>query len=302
VPYGLFRWCLCARLCRAEIWFVSIGAGPIHHPVSRRLMKAAAAMAQYRSYRDVVSKAFMTSIGFDARADRIYPDIAFALPTPDDGRAAQAAPARLAVAVGVMRYRGWQDDGAGIYAAYLAKMRRFVSWLLEQGHEVRILTGDRTDCGAVDDLMQALGPDAASVVAEPTSSLHELMEQIARVDMVVGTRFHNVVCSHKLARPVISIGYADKNDALQEEMGLGPFCQQIETLSIDRLIEQFETLAREREAHAVTIGGVTAAYRVRLSEQESLLAKRLTADRSDSVARVATAVALPSPNDRGPFA
>jgi polysaccharide pyruvyl transferase WcaK-like protein len=56
---------------------VGIGAGPIHHPISRWLMKSAVAMAQYRSYRDTVSKAFMESIGFAAQDDAIYPDIAF---------------------------------------------------------------------------------------------------------------------------------------------------------------------------------------------------------------------------------
>ena len=39
MPLALFGWCLAARLCGARIAFVSIGAGPIHHPLSRWLMK-----------------------------------------------------------------------------------------------------------------------------------------------------------------------------------------------------------------------------------------------------------------------
>ena len=65
-----------------KIIFASIGAGPIQHPLSRWFMKSAARAAHYRSYRDTVSKAFMESIGFDARNDPIYPDIAFALSAP----------------------------------------------------------------------------------------------------------------------------------------------------------------------------------------------------------------------------
>src|SRR3954468_13916352 len=49
MPLAIFGWCLGARLGGAQIAFVSIGAGPIHHPLSRRLMAGAAAMAQYRS-------------------------------------------------------------------------------------------------------------------------------------------------------------------------------------------------------------------------------------------------------------
>ena len=113
VPYGipltLYTWCLAARLCGARIAFVSIGAGPIHHPLSRWLMKSAVAMAHYRSYRDTVSKAFMDSIGFDARGDPVYPDIAFKLPAPQTP--CQPRPdGRLIVGVGVMTYLGWRND------------------------------------------------------------------------------------------------------------------------------------------------------------------------------------------------
>ena len=50
--------------------------------MSRRLMKWAAAMAQYRSYRDTISKELMESVGVDVRSDRVYPDLAFRLPNP----------------------------------------------------------------------------------------------------------------------------------------------------------------------------------------------------------------------------
>ena len=89
MPLALFGWCLAAKLCGARIAFVSVGAGPIEHPLSRWLIKSAAAMAQYRSYRDTSSKKFMESIGFDTRNDAVYPDLAFKLPAPRI-----AAPAR----------------------------------------------------------------------------------------------------------------------------------------------------------------------------------------------------------------
>ena len=101
-PYVLFRWCLSAKLSGTEVWFVSIGAGPIHHPLSRWLMKRAATVAQYRSYRDTVSREFMMSVGFDARADPVYPDLAFSLPAPRFLTPGRADGRALAVALGVM--------------------------------------------------------------------------------------------------------------------------------------------------------------------------------------------------------
>jgi polysaccharide pyruvyl transferase WcaK-like protein len=284
IPYVLFRWCLSAKLSGTEVWFVSIGAGPIHHPLSRWLMKRAATVAQYRSYRDGVSKEFMMSVGFDARTDPVYPDLAFRLPAPKFLTPRRADGEALTVALGVMSYGGWRHDhdrGADIFAAYLQKLTRFLTWLLDRGHNVRILTGETSDQHAVEELMRAVAAGGRIVpperlVAEPMLSLHDVMRQIALTDIVVTTRFHNVVCALKLGRPTISIGYADKNDALLADMGLGDFCQHIESLDVDLLIKQFITLADKREVHEKRIREVNRAYQQRLAHQDALLASKLS--------------------------
>ncbi|WP_207482600.1 polysaccharide pyruvyl transferase family protein [Arenibaculum pallidiluteum] len=291
MPYTLFRWFLCARLRRTRVWFVSIGAGPIRDPASRWLMKAAAGGAEYRSYRDMISRDFMAGIGFNSRRDPVYPDIAFKLPVPPEGAAitepvtAEAGAGRppLTIGVGVMAYSGWRGDparGAEIYATYLGKIARFVRWLLDSGHRVRILTGDAADSAAVDDLMTVLAADgpaaeAGRLVAEPTGSLHELMRQIAGTDVVVATRFHNVVCALKLGRPTVSIGYARKNDALLAEMGLQAFCQDIESLDVGLLQAQVTDLIADRQALARTIAETCRRYERLLAEQDALLARLL---------------------------
>jgi polysaccharide pyruvyl transferase WcaK-like protein len=283
MPYAVFRWCLCARLCGAEVWFVSIGAGPIHHPVSRWLMKRAASAAHYRSYRDVKSRAFMQGIGVTSGGDLVYPDIAFRLPVPEAAAPGHASASGLCVAVGVMRYRGWRDDakrGAEIFHTYLAKLTQFVIWLLERGHNIRILTGDRADQSAVDELIELLADSgrvfpASSLVAERTCSLHDLMREIAMADIVVATRFHNIVCALKLGKPTISLGYAEKNDLLLTDMGLGEFCQHIERVDLELLSQQFQTLASNRGIYAQRISETNRAYQERLAQQDAVLASRL---------------------------
>jgi polysaccharide pyruvyl transferase WcaK-like protein len=284
IPYILFRWCLSARLCGTDLWFVSIGAGPIHHPVSRRLMKWAAAMAQYRSYRDTISRDFMESIGLDARSDPIYPDLAFKLPGPGSSRPQGAGAEALTVAFGVMNYGGWRSDlrhQTDVVDEYIKKVTKFLAWLLDRGYRIRILTGDRFDQPAIDYLIGALSGErrtipSESLVVEPTPTLYEVMRQIALTDIVVATRFHNVVCALKLGRPTISIGYAHKNDALLADMGLGDFCQHIESLDVDLLIRQFITLVDKREEHEKRIGEVNRAYQQRLAHQDALLASKLS--------------------------
>jgi polysaccharide pyruvyl transferase WcaK-like protein len=82
----------------------------------------------------------------------------------------------------------------------------------------------------------------SQIVAEPVSSIDELMRRIASVDTVVASRFHNVLYALKLAKPTLSVGYAAKFGVLMEEVGLAEFCQSAHSVDVDRLIEQFTEL------------------------------------------------------------
>jgi polysaccharide pyruvyl transferase WcaK-like protein len=253
-PHDILSWFLLGRLMGMKVLLVSIGAGPIRHPVSRWLMKAAARAAHYRSYRDTISKAFMESIGFDARHDRIYPDIAFRLPAPPSTRVQDDGRRPLTIGVGVMAYCGWRNDanrGAQIYTAYLEKMTSFVVWLLDRGHLVRVLMGDQADRRAVDDLVRAVRwrrPELAedAIRFAPAQTLHDIMQQMADTDLVVATRYHNVVCALRIGKPTISVGYSVKNDALLAAIGLADCCQSIERLDVALLETQTLRLISER--------------------------------------------------------
>jgi polysaccharide pyruvyl transferase WcaK-like protein len=280
MPLQLFSWALAARIAGTPFAFVSIGAGPIMHPVSRWLMKAAARMARYRSYRDQNSKNFMAGIGLRRSGDLVTPDLAFRLPRPE--AAALPVGQRKVIGLGVMGYSGWkhgQADGEAIYRVYVKKLGEFGSWLLDQGYGVRLIIGDEGDAQAVKDVAEAIaerpGPGAMeAVIAEPAGSLTDVMRQMGRTDLVVATRFHNIVCALMMAKPVISIGYAKKNDVLLAEAGLGDYCQHIERLDVDLLKRQFETLMQERERYIPRIAATAETYRRELETQE----KRLLAE------------------------
>jgi polysaccharide pyruvyl transferase WcaK-like protein len=285
-PHDVLSWCLLGRLMGVKVIFASVGAGPIRHPASRWLMKAAARTAHWRSYRDTVSKVFMESIGFDARNDPIYPDIAFRLPAPASTRPHGGEGRPLTIGVGVMTYYGWRNDanrGAVTYAAYLRKMTSFVVWLLDRGHVVRVLIGDKADQCAVDDLFRAVRssrPDRAEacMVFAPAQTLHDVMQQMADTDLVVATRYHNVVCALRMGKPTISIGYAEKNDALLAEMGLADYCQSIERLDVAVLEAQTLRLISDRPALEDRIQRAGARFESSLREQEDLLASLIFGD------------------------
>ena len=281
MPYNLFRWGAACRLVGTPFVFVSIGAGPIHHPLSRWLMRSAAAMAYYRSYRDMNSKNYMEGIGLKRPDDPVTPDLAFRLLLPPS--APSSATGQRIIGVGTMGYAGWkhsQADGKAIYGTYTAKMTQFVSWLIEQGYGVRLIMGDDGDIQAMKDISRAVseqpGNQAAHLIVEPAQSLAEIMRQIGETELLVASRFHNVVCGLMMGKPVISLSYAKKNDVLLDEMGLRDFCQHIEFLDLNRLKAQFGRLIRDGEHYLPGIAQKNAEYREQLAEQEKhLLAKLL---------------------------
>jgi polysaccharide pyruvyl transferase WcaK-like protein len=285
-PLDLASWLVLARVMGVKVVCASIGAGPIRHPVSRSLMKAAARAAHYRSYRDALSKAFMASIEFDTRHDPIYPDIAFRLPAPASRRPDPGAGGRLTVGVGVMAYYGWRNDGGdgdAVYATYIEKMTHFLVWLLDRGHLVRLMMGDEADRRAIDDLMRTVivrrpGGAAESVAFAPAHTLHDVMQQMADTDIVVATRYHNVVCALRIGKPTLSIGYAEKNDALLAEMGLAEYGQSIEELDVARLKTQTLRLISERAALEDRVRRAGARFERRLREQEDNLAALIFGD------------------------
>jgi len=281
IPLDVFIWCLAARITRTPVWFVSIGAGPITHPLSHRLMVWAAKLAQYRSYRDTNSKLFLTGAGVDTQRDLVFPDIAFHLPRPE-ATPARPADAPLTVGVGVMAYWGWKEstESSAIHGTYQDSLSRFCAWLLEKGYRVRLLSGDDMDDRAIRSLKSLLevrlsDPSLISnVLAEPAHDLAGVMAQMAGTDVVVATRYHNVVCALKMGKPTMSLSYAEKNAALLEDAGLGSYVDHVEGFDIEGLKARFEELVAERTTLVQSIAAFGALAKKRLQNQEELLRAR----------------------------
>jgi polysaccharide pyruvyl transferase WcaK-like protein len=244
-PYSMFLVCAFGRLFGTKVALVSVGANDIRQRLTQRLITTAARCAYYRSYRDSFSKDAMRRMGLDTSGDTVYPDLAFALPTP------RGAPVvARSVGVGIMNYHGGNDDrqrADQVHASYVENITSFVLWLVDNGRPVRLFATDVHDEHIMHEVIAdvrthrpELGP--SQIIAEPVSSLDELMRQISSVDTVVASRYHNVLCAVKLAKPTLSIGYAAKFDALMAEMGLAEFCQSASSLEVGRLIEQFTEL------------------------------------------------------------
>ncbi len=274
MPYALFTWLAAARLAGCKVALVSIGAGPIHNPLSRRLMIAAARMAHFRTFRDELSRRYVAGCGVDTSSDAVIPDVAFALPPPED---AGPHDGPITVGVGVMNYWGWRSgapDAACIHDIYIEKLADFVQRLLAQGYRVRLLLGHKWDSEAIARVIASIDEtryNCHEIICEPAENMRDLMRQIQQTDVVVTTRYHNVVAALCVAKPVISLSYADKNDALLDSVGLTGLYQHCETFSVDRLWQQLEWTMANRASLCMSIAATVAEYRSRLTQQEIAL-------------------------------
>jgi polysaccharide pyruvyl transferase WcaK-like protein len=266
-PYAMFLLCASGRILGTKVALVSVGATVVNQRLMRWLFTSAARLACYRSYRDVLSRDAMTRQGLDTTQDPVYPDLVFGVPVPPAGPGDP-----MIVGVGVMEYFGSNDDrghAEQIHASYVAAMKDFVRWLVDDGREVRLFVGDKCDDSMVQEILNDLrerrpGADAGRVVAEPVSSFAELVRAMEPVGTVIATRYHNVMCALKLHKPTISLGYAAKNNVMMADMGLAEFCQPAGSLDAGRLQEQF----RELEKHSAQLRR-TIADRCAIAEQRA---------------------------------
>jgi polysaccharide pyruvyl transferase WcaK-like protein len=268
-PYALFLLCAAAKLFGTRVALVSVGAGRINQRLCRWLFNMAARMACYRSYRDEGSREAMRQRGLDTTRDHVYPDLAFALPPEVYG-----AGDPQKVVVGVMAHYGNNDDrkhANEVHEAYVAKMKAFVGWLVDNNRQVSLIIGDTNGSDVVvaqqivaDINASRPGLDPSHLVAEPIGTFADVARTIQPAGSVVAIRYHNVLCALKLAKPTIAIGYSPKHGALMTDMGLPDFCQPVSSLDVDQLIERFTELERR-----------SAELRQILVEQNAVNSERL---------------------------
>ncbi len=254
-PFGfvfdVWVWVMVARAVGCPVALLAIGAGPIRQSSVRRLASFIARSAQHVSVRDDISKDFLATLGRDTTDDRVVPDLVFAYPrasppadppptatSPSPPHPAASPPTvstsagisqvstdePLTVGLGCMAYGGWSGDLNGPqYERYLQLLTDIAADLLARGHRIQLLIGQPVDRTAATDLLarlDVLGIDRTEV-REPTGrTFDDLLAAVSGVDIVVASRFHTIVAALMAQRPVVSLGYADKNRALLQAAGI----------------------------------------------------------------------------------
>jgi polysaccharide pyruvyl transferase WcaK-like protein len=273
--YNLFKWALIAKLCGCKVIFVSVGAGPIYTTLGRFFIKSALGLADFRSYRDKSSKQCLESIGFHTKEDRVDPDLVFSLPEaaipPHHTNNSRRPVAGIGLMVHAGRYTT-SEPSDEVYVAYLESLVAVTEWLLARDYDVRLLIGDGPDRNTTQWfrglLTERLSPGQEErIIEEPVASVEVLLSQIAATDIVVATRFHNVLLAMLCEKPVIAISFHHKCESLMSAMGLSKYCLDIRDLQAHTLIERFCDLERNADTLKPLVRMKVKECRRELNEQ-----------------------------------
>jgi|SRR5579859_858408 len=282
-PYSLFKWSWISKMRGCKLLFVSVGAGPLYGVLGRYFAKSALSLADFRSFRDHASKAYMEGIGFAKNGDRVCPDLVFSLPEAMLPQNENRGSRRRIVGLGLMAYAGRYsvaDPRSETYTGYLECLAVFVKWLLANNYDIRLLMGDICDMPVIEDFKALLKErlctaDAQRISDKPIQSVTQLISQLAETDIVVGTRFHNILLALLLNKPVIAISFHHKCASLMGEMGMEEYCHDINHMNAARLIEQFQDVEKNVERLKPVIRQKVEQFRQALDGQYTLIFKNV---------------------------
>lgn len=265
-PWGMPYWLLLAavacRLRGRSFVLLAVGAERTANPVTRWMYAMTARLATHVSYRDRRSAAAMARAGGRSSAV-IAPDLAFAHPSPTSDQ-----PEVGRIVAGVMAYYGPGDDpvrGAPVRRRYVETLAEALVTLARGGSHIVLVGGDYVDIDVAQEVRRtvlARGPDIPTEAVEVRGArtFAELTAEMRSAEMVIASRFHNLIGALRLGRPTLSVGYADKCRDLMVAVGLSDYSQDIEKLGADRLLAQVDAARQGGTALADRIRSTTSAY------------------------------------------
>jgi polysaccharide pyruvyl transferase WcaK-like protein len=251
-PYNVLKFAVLAKIARKRLIFINVGAGPLRHPLSRLFVRSSIRLADYVSFRDIESQQLVRSLGVKTTT-HVFPDSVYALEMPEQEtiRPEASHPLVGLNPIGFADPRIWPRQDAAVYSSYLDKLVAFSSWLLARNYRLKIFSAELSvDVHAIEDLKRRLQSSLPremvdEIVGAPSKQVNDLIAEMSEFDFVVTSKFHGVVFSHLLAKPVIALSYHNKIDDLMRAAGHGQYCLNIEGFDVEHLKSVFASLVED---------------------------------------------------------
>ncbi len=246
-PFTLYKWSVLARFAGTKVAILSVGAGPLSSRMSRFFVRRVLRMCSYRSYRDVISSRLVESIGVKG-PNPVFPDLVYGmrLPVP---RPVSADANAVVVGVNPVPFydgRYWATPNPARYGDYVRKIAKFTEWLDQNGYSTLFFpTQTRADTLTIQDIRSELNGTANSrriLAGNPIQSIDDLLSEIARADLVIANRYHGILLSLALNKPVLGIAYHAKSRELLEQAGQGEYVLNVADFCTEDLIAKIKAM------------------------------------------------------------
>lgn len=284
-PYLNLRWSILARLAGCRVAWISVGAGPLDSRLGRWFVRGALRLADYVSVRDEGSRRLLTEIGVK-REILLFPDLAHGV-RHEPGAAARRdpAPGRPMVAINAMPVydrRYWHEWSEEKCERYVTEVAALAAALVKDGHGVFFLGTHPMDALVAREIISRMEvahgqpPWDGGLIRCPTT-VSGLLRELESADLVIATRFHGVVLSLRVERPVLAICYYRKSRELTMQFEPGDFAVALDEFRSADAVERLRRLATQAEDLVPSIRRKGQDYQVALREQYDRVFRLVTA-------------------------
>ncbi|MBD7979426.1 polysaccharide pyruvyl transferase family protein [Oerskovia merdavium] len=244
---------------------LSIGGTSMRRSLERFLLVRSMRYAEYRSFRDAASKDALVGMHGAQDDDRVSSDLVFATPMISRASRTQSGPKR--VAIGVMRFpwlgEGWADELAR--TAYVQALADVVEHLLPTS-TVAVFGGDKADAPVIEALVRVVeGRVGHEVVLHRVEvwgspAFHDTVERLCDVDVVVCSRYHNLVAAFLRGTGVIAVADRVKVRSLMREAGVSDLVVEARGLDGQDLVERIEHVVAHLDDVRAAVSSTTRQF------------------------------------------
>jgi polysaccharide pyruvyl transferase WcaK-like protein len=268
-PYALFKFAFLSRLTGARFVVLSSGSAKLKSQVGKWFVTRALRLADYRSFREQFAVDLARELGAP-EPNLCVPDLAFSL---DVGlQRVMRRGDRPIVGVSPIAWldpKSWPEKDGKRYEEYFAQLADFVRTLLARKNQVVLFATAAADHAVVADLVRVLREDGIPGLDELLSvsaarTVPDLLDVLARVDVVVASRLHGVVLCYACCLPVVAVSYDPKVEHLVESFHQQEACLSIDTLESGRLREILDQVYATREV-------ISQRLAMKVAESQELL-------------------------------
>ncbi|WP_278235252.1 polysaccharide pyruvyl transferase family protein [Isoptericola sp. AK164] len=239
-----------ARCRRTPYLWLAVGGSRYSRRLTRWTVRAAAATACIRSYRDVVTLEAVRSAGVDTSRDVLMDDVVIGRTAlPPRRPEVQDGPVVVSV-IDVPSAAGAPEATDEERRRYSGEICRFVAALLDRGERVRVVVSDAADVAVARQVVEEATRDRTSgtLTLRVPRNFDEVLRELAGARVVIGSRFHILIAAALDAVPFVAVEHADKVGILSEDLGLGAYRVGAHTFRSEELVGSLDAVTDKRDA------------------------------------------------------